>query len=164
MSGSSAIIRVSGSSKSCKEVLDRIETFAYRRLSFRSVNRLEGTAPEFGYLPSEWNAMGVTPADLDLRDEWWLNLFPVTREEDKDASLRDALNWPLGPWLGLDLSYDIPPQQGGFPDSYGACHWRVWCEDEDAWRRSGAIEYPTSTVGRDERWPRWLDEFVAAVE
>jgi len=133
-------------------------------MTLRSVARLEGNQPVLGHTPAEWRQMGVTPGDLGLEDdEWYIDVVDESRQEA--LTIEQALErWPLGPWVGLCLAYDVPPGPEGFPSIYGACAWRIWCGADGAWRHTASIAYPTKSVRDDERWPDWLREFVSAAE
>jgi hypothetical protein len=140
----------------CGDLVQALRAFARRRLIFQRVGRLEWKYPVNGDWPSDWHAAGVEPADLGLSPDDWDVDFASDRQP---VSLEEAANqWPLGPWLGLGVAWHVPPGRDGFPPIYGACWWRIWVT-RGIWRHSAALEYPTSSVGRDERWAPWLARF-----
>ena len=95
----------------------------------------------YGQTPQEWQDAGVTPTALGLEDdEWYIDVIDESRREG--LTIDQALQrWPLGPWVGLCIEYDIPPVADGFPNIYGACWWRIWCGAT----APGATRHPSST-------------------
>jgi hypothetical protein len=157
-------LRFSNRAASNAELVERLRVFAQGRMSFRGVARLEGTQPVLGQLPVEWRATGVTPGDLGLEDDEWY--MDVLEESWTQAlTIEQALErWPIGPWVGLCIDYDLPPGRDDFPSIYGACWWRIWLGADHTWHHTASIEFPTSSVGADERWAGWLGVFIADAE
>lgn len=143
--------------------MNSLQQFTQERMTFRSVAQLTAQEPVLGQTPAEWAAIGVTPGDLELEDDEWY--FDVDeRTCTSELSIKEALGaWPLGPWLGLAVEYDLPPGRDGYPGIYGSCLWRVWFAD-GGWCLSVSIDYPASSVRHNERWPGWLQQFVSAAK
>lgn len=149
---------------SCAELAAGLRAFAAGRMTFRHVMRLEANQAVLGQSPVEWQEAGVTPADLGLESgEWYLDDVEASTAEE--LTLEQALErWPIGAWVGLCVRYDLPPGADGFPAVHGACAWRIWLAPDGAWRLTGAIEYPVSSVRQDPRWEAWLAAFIADAE
>lgn len=132
-------------------------------MALRCVTRLEGNHDVLGLLPQEWQELGVTPADLGLEDgEWYIDVDESSR--DQRLTIEQAVeHWPIGPWVGLCVEYDLPPGHDGFPSMFGACWWRIW-HGVEGWCHSASLEYPARSVQADERWPAWLRAFISAAE
>jgi len=143
-------------------LVSALQAFARERMVLERVQRLQGHQPVFGQHPADWQASGVTPADLGLEDDaWHLDVVDRDAERTLEAALR---RWPLGPWSGLCVQYRLPCGEGGFPAIVGSCWWRIWAGTDGTWRHRASIEYPFSSVGHDPRWAGWVGAFASAAE
>ena len=111
--------------------------------------------------PVEWQGARLTPADLDLPDgDWYMEIAEASRHEG--LSIEQVITrWPLGPWVGLGVKHDLPPGGDGFGGEFGSCWWRSWWSSDGFWRQYALIEYPSSSLRRDERWTPWLRTSIA---
>jgi len=162
MAGTFVHLTFTNRAASCADLAERLQAFAATRMSLERVRRLEGNQPIFGQRPSEWQAAGVTPRDLELADEDW---YRDVVDSDEQATIEAALErWSIGPWVGLCAQYRLPPGVDGFPAIVGSCWWRLWAGADGTWRHGAAIEYPMSSVRNDPRWAGWLAAFISAAE
>jgi hypothetical protein len=133
------------------DVFRGIALHARGRATERAVHRL-GWGETFGAAPEEWEALAVWPADLGASD------IPPFLMHDADATLRSdgVPSWPASPWTGACLHLALVPGQDGFPEIFGSLSWLVFFYD-DRWHVHASIEYPSSSVGRDERWLGFIE-------
>jgi hypothetical protein len=141
-------------------LLRAIAAFSDRRGGVRGVARITWFAAH-GIDASEWAELGLQPSDVDLAPSHE-TIDVVERDFREGHSLADALRlWHPSAWSGLALRADIAPEASGFPAIYGSARWSVfWYRDR--WHARVTLEYPSSHVGRDTRWPAWLAAFADA--
>lgn len=136
------------------DVFQGIERHARGRATERAVHRL-GWGEIYGNAPEEWEALGVSPADLGL------DAGDAPPCLDPNATLQSdgVPSWPASPWTGACIDFDLVPGHDGFPEIYGALSWYVFFHD-DRWQVQASIEYPMSSVRHDERWAVFIETFV----
>jgi hypothetical protein len=108
--------------------------------------------------PEMWESLGLDPAELGAGDD---DVGAMMLSVDVGACVAlDAARrrWPASRWAGLYVGFDLPPG-ADYPEIWGALHAWLWWFDRQ-WRLRFTIEYPSSLVGRDPRWPAWRDALV----
>ncbi|HVL61484.1 MAG TPA: hypothetical protein VM430_08760 [Microbacterium sp.] len=158
MAGTFAYLRFRPTAADPRSIVERLRTFTKGRLSERAVAQLEWPEVE-GASAEEWELAGCRPSTFDLTPNDCSDDV-LRRTRTATLTSREAIgHFRLDPWHGLFIDLEIPPGPEDYPDISGSCQWYVWLAG-GAWQQAVAIEFPTSSVGRDPRWHSWLRGWI----